>query len=87
MHTAKFGDHPLTDMLEYDVECFGPEVDGLVRIMAKHRNYEAFRADVSRIFWDYAPTGDGGALQGGTAKAHELLLEVNERMQKKRRWF
>jgi hypothetical protein len=34
MVNGKPGDHPLTDILSYGIEVYGPEVDGLVRDVA-----------------------------------------------------
>ena len=82
MATARPGDHPFTDMLEYKVSCFGPEVDGLARKIARHDAFESVKSEVSDIYWDYAPTWDGGALEGGTEKAKELLLAIYERLPK-----
>jgi hypothetical protein len=82
MPAGKPGDHPLTDLLSYGQSGFGPEVDDLVRKMAKHRRFDQVRERVSVIMWDYWPAWESGALEGGAEKAYKLLLEIYLRMDK-----
>lgn len=82
MPAGKPGDHPLTDLLSFGQSGFGPEVDELVRTMAKHKRFRDVREQVSLIMWDYWPAWQSGALEGGAEKAHELLLEIYQTMRK-----
>ena len=50
------GDHPLTDILNWNRTVFGPEIDGFVKELAEMENFSAVEDDIAQLLMDHDPT-------------------------------
>ena len=55
MPNGKPGDHPLTDILHYGANVFGPDIDGLVRDLASAPGFGRVRERLAGLLWDHWP--------------------------------
>ena len=78
-HSAKPGEHPLTDILEYGQSAFGDPVDSLVKEIAAHRDFSTVKEEVSNLLWDLSPHWLN-AVTGGREEALRRLEEIRKRL-------